>query len=150
MLHHLFLFIQQALTRIKQHHQLRNTVTIMISANSQSILKPSEMNCHGFLSKPVDLEKLLELLENHLQLDWQFIETTTELEDLSALVVPPQQELIQLLELAKFGDIETIQEQINFFEETNSQYIPFTQRVRQLILNCQQEQLEILLQKLMN
>ena len=140
---------QEMLTRIKQHHQLQNTVTIMISANSQSILKQSDMNCHGFLPKPVNLEQLLELLENHLQLDWQYIETTKGVEDLSALVVPPQQELIQLLELANFGDIEAIQEQIEFFEETNSQYIPFIQRVRQLILNCQQEQLEILFQELL-
>ena len=134
-------------SRIKENHELQNTVTIMISANSQSILKQSEMNCHGFLSKPVDLEKLLELLESNLQLDWQSVETVTE-EDLSVLVVPPGQELIQLLELAKFGDIEAIKEQINFLEETNSQYIPFVQKVRKLVLNCQQEQLEILFQKL--
>ncbi|KST67552.1 chemotaxis protein CheB [Mastigocoleus testarum] len=140
---------KEMITRIKQHHELQNTVTIMISANSQSILKQSEMNCHGFLSKPVDLEQLLELLESNLQLDWQSVETVTE-EDLYVLVVPPQQELIQLLELAKFGDIEAIKEQINFFEETNSQYIPFVQKVRQLVLNCQQEQLEILFQKLIN
>lgn len=135
---------KEMIARIKQQHQLQSTVIIMISANSQLILKPSEIDCDGFLSKPVDLEQLLGLLESHLQLDWQLVENA-EIENLPVLVTPPQEKLIQLLELAKFGDIEAINEQINSLEITNFQYTPFVQKVRQLVVSCQQEQLEVLL-----
>ena len=38
---------------------------MIISASSQLIGKPSEIGCHELLSKPVDLEKLLELLADY-------------------------------------------------------------------------------------
>ena len=56
----------EMIARIKQQQDLRDKVIITISANSQSILKSSEINCHGFLSKPVNLQQLLELLESNL------------------------------------------------------------------------------------
>ena len=141
---------KEMITRIKQQPQLQDTVIIMISANSQLILKPSEVDCHGFLSKPVNLEQLIDLLNSHLQLDWQMGEFALELDSLSKLITPPQQELIKLLELAELGDMKALNEQINFLEALDSQYISFAREVRQLIVSFQQHQLEDLIKGLIN
>ncbi len=141
---------KEMITKIKQQPQFRDTVIIMISANSQLILKPSELDCHGFLSKPVNLEQLLKLLESHLQLDWKFGESTIEPDNLSTLVAPPQQELIKLLELADLGDMEATQEQINSLEALDSQYIPFAKEVQKLAATFQQHQLEIFIKSFIN
>ncbi len=72
----------EMIAKIKQQPQFRDLVIIMISANSHLILKPSEIDCHGFLSKPVNLEQLRKLLDRHLHLDWQFCQSPTRQDDL--------------------------------------------------------------------
>ena len=141
---------KEMVRRIKQQHQFRDTVIIMISANSKLILKPSEVDCHGFLSKPVNLEALMNLLNSHLQLEWETGEFALVLDSLSKLVTPPQQELIKLLELADLGDMDSINEQINYLETLDSKYRSFAQEVRKLAVNFQQQQLENLIEGFIN
>ena len=141
----------EMIAKIEQQQDLRDTVIVMISANSQFIKESSAINYHGFLPKPVDLEQLLELLDYHLQLDWQLDETTTEPEQLSTLILAPsQEELIKLLDLADIGDIKALEQQINFLEASNSQYIPFAREVRRRAANFQQHQLEIFIKSFIN
>ena len=141
----------EMITKIKQQPDLKDTVMIMISANSQLIPKSSEINCHGFLSKPVNLKQLLELLESNLQLEWQLNETLTETENLSnSIVAPPQEELSKLLELVDLGDMEAVEAAIKFLEASESQYNLFVQQVRQLAKNFQQNQLEVFIKSFMS
>lgn len=46
-----------------QDDLLQDTVMLMISANIHSIINSSNIKCDGFIAKPVDLERLVELLE---------------------------------------------------------------------------------------
>ena len=148
---------QEMLDRLRQHPDLKNTIVFMISANSQLILKPEEINCHAFLPKPVVLEKLLELLETHLNLEWIFSESDTESkfnssentlatlssEDSTAVMVaPPESELIELLNLTTIGDIEAIEERIECIKALDSQYTAFVKEAQQLAATCQQQKLE--------
>ena len=148
---------REMLDRLRQHPNLRDTIVFMISANSQLILKPEEIDCHAFLSKPVALEKLLELLETHLQLEWIFPESTAartspsseETSELlssqnpsSALVAPPESELIELLELNDLGDMKVLEERIQSLKASDSQYDIFAREVQQLAATCQQDKLE--------
>ncbi len=102
-------------------------------------------DCDELLSKPVNLEQLMQLLERHLELDWLYQESITESNDhkSSTLVTPPQETLIKLLELAELGDIEEIREELNSLEALDAQYTSFVQEVRQLAVSFQQHQLEI-------
>ncbi len=129
------------IAKVKQEPELENTVIITISANGQSIIESSKVDCHAFLAKPVDLAQLLELLDNYLELDWQTEDFALEA-DLSTLVTPSQQELNELLELADLGDLEALESQINALELLNSQYQAFAQEIRQFTNNFQQQKLE--------
>ena len=136
------------IAKVKQEPELENTVIITISANGQSILESSSVNCHAFLAKPVDLAQLLELLDNYLELDWQkdlALET-----DLSTLVTPCQQKLNELLKLADIGDMEALESQINSLELSNSQYQAFAQEIRQFTNNFQQQKLESFIRNFIN
>ncbi len=134
---------KEKVARLKQQPQFQDCLVIMISASSQSLVEPSEVDCHELLSKPVNLEQLMTLLESHLQLDWLFSESIVEPDNSSILVTPPQETLIKLLELAELGDMEEIEQQINSLEALDAQYIPFIKQIRQLAASFQQHQLEI-------
>ena len=134
---------REMIERLRQDPQFEKTVILMISANSQLIVDSANIQCEGFLAKPIDLEQLLELLEKHLQLSWQIV--ATELEPSDELLTPDRDELIQLLELVDFGNMDALLEQINLLATRDTQYIPFVEEVRQLAENCQQDMLDKLL-----
>ena len=123
----------------------------MISANIQSIRDSSDINCDGFLAKPIDLERLLELLEQKLQLDWQITaaDPSNALGESADLITPSQERLIELLELINFGRMKDLLQQIDLLEKADSQYISFARNVRQLAENCQQDRLEQLIKNSM-
>ena len=137
---------KETIERLRQHPQLKETVVLMISANIQSIVDSSDIKCDGFLAKPVDLDRLLELLTTHLQLNWE-IKTPPIAEAQS--IAPSANELIELLELVNFGDMETLLDRINLLENRDSQYISFAQKIRHLADSCQQDELENLLKTCM-
>ena len=141
---------KEMVARLKQQPQFQDCLVVMISASSQSIVEPSEVGCHELLSKPVNLEQLMALLESHLQLDWLFSESTTEPDNSSILVTPPQETLVKLLELTELGDMEEIEQEINSLEALDAQYIPFIKQIKQLAASFQQHQLEIFIKNFMD
>ncbi len=138
---------REMIAKIKQQAHLQNIVIIAISANSQFILEASEINCHDFLSKPVDLSRLLDLLDTHLQLDWQLSKSTPETDRLSSIAAPEQQDLLSLLEAVQIGDLEGIESQIKFLETRNDRYLSFAEEVRQLTQSFQLDRLEQFIQQ---
>ncbi|MCC0177076.1 PAS domain S-box protein [Waterburya agarophytonicola K14] len=139
----------EAIEQIRQHPDLQNTAIVTISANVHSIDDSSRIRCEGFLAKPIDLERLMELLEKHLELDWQTL-PQKEVESITSneLISPSQAELINLLELVNFGNMTAFLAKIDLLETGDSRYISFAQKVRQLADNCEQDKLEKLLQTL--
>ena len=143
---------KEMIAKIKQQSQLKNIPIFMISANSQTIVQPTEVNCDGFLSKPLDLEKLLDLLENHLELNWQ-AESTEIAQNVAVapnLDVPPESEIARLLELVSFGDLQALEEQIDSLVALENKYTSFAKEIKQLAGNFQQNQLESFLESFLS
>ena len=138
---------QEMIARLRQQQQFQNCILMMISASSQFVGEASAIGCHELLPKPVNLEQLMTLLEEHLQLDWLISKSITEPDqpNSSKVVPPPQETLVKLLELAELGDLEEIKQQINSLEALDDQYSAFVQEIRQLVASFQQERLEILI-----
>ena len=139
---------------------------VIIIATSASILPNDEglsyqAGCNAFLTKPIDFEQLLKLLEVHLNLEWTYeqIRTTTlhshpavklDSEEESAnafLVAPSEGELTLLLELAKQGNIARILDRVGQIEQLGSQYLPFAQRLYQLAESFQEKKLRQFIEK---
>jgi len=133
---------KEMIEAIRQNTQLQNKTVFMVSANSQLICDPSGIKCDSFLVKPVDLERLLELLEKHLSLEWQTLSEEPKPQIAIDFVVPAHAKLAELLELSHLGLMKRIEQQMNLLEEIDSQYIYFANQVRQFTENCQQDSLE--------
>ena len=142
---------KETIAAIRKDPQLQDKLILMISASIQSIRDSSALNCDGFLAKPIDLNELLELLEQHLHLEWQASdrESRSEIvtEDID-LVVPPEETLKKLLELASLGQMKSLKQQIDLLVEIDSQYIFFANQVRQLVDNYEQNKLIELIESL--
>ncbi len=139
-----------AVTQILRREAAWQDLPIIIV--SASTLPTDESQCYqvganAFLAKPLNFEQLLQLLENHLQLEWVFANTSTIVQprkDLAStsIVAPTTSELNQLLELAAQGDIREVLSQIELWQETQPQLIPFIKKIRPLAENCQLKKLK--------
>ena len=73
----------------------------------------------------LDLDKLLELLEQHLELDWQISPTTSQSNSSTAtefndFITPSPEKLRALLELVNFGKMKELLQQVDLLTETDS------------------------------
>ncbi len=135
----------EMLEQIQKLDDLQNAIVFILSANRNLMVNTEKLNCHAFLSKPINLGNLLELLETHLQLEWATVNKSQQ-----ELVPPPQQELVKLIELLNSGDIEAIAQRLNLLEKTTpqSQYINFIRQARQFTTGFHLDKLEQFLSEL--
>ena len=135
---------QEMIELLRKDVQLQNTITILVSANVHSVIDSSDIKCDGFLAKPIDLKRLSNLLDTHLELNWQII--TPNMAPKPQLITPAATELLHLLEFVNYGDMESLLAAINLLEQDNPQYFAFVQKIRQMADSCQQQNLEQLLE----
>ncbi len=100
---------REMIEKIREQNNLRDAIVFMISAHTESIINSEILDCNAFISKPIDLKHLLELLETHLQLEWKTSQTIASKNDKSTFSIPPQNKLTELLQLVNLGDIEAIE-----------------------------------------
>jgi CheY-like chemotaxis protein len=127
---------------IRQLHQMPLFKEIPVIAISASVFQRTQQDilaigCNDFLSKPIQLEKLLELLQTYLKIEWIYAEPVeTELQDdvqeILPLLVPPPEELAALMKLVKIRNITGIREFVKQKQAQNAQWIPFVSKVEQL------------------
>ena len=140
---------------LRQIPALQQTPVIAVSASAfnkvqlQSIVAGFD----AFLSKPVDMQLLLDLLQSHLALEWQYAEpppTTkpvTPTEPTAALIPPPPEEIETLYEMALIGDLMGIEKYTVKAEENNVNWHAFAQEVRHLARSFEEEKIIALLEK---
>jgi len=174
---------QQGLEKAKQHHpdfiltdlvmpvmtgfemvkQLRETPAlqdipiIAISASVFEMDKEKSLNigCQGFLSKPIETDKLLNLMAEHLELEWIYQEPEEQVEvsepmlDPEAdLIAPPLEELEKLYELTMFGDLKRVKIQAESLAQRNPEYELFARKIRQHTQAIEDEPILELLEQL--
>lgn len=123
---------------------------IPIIAISASVLdmdkdESKKVGCDDFLTKPIELNKLLGLLQQYLQLTWleepvppaDIDQSGTAVSPPSEMIPPPHEELEMLVELARFGNMTRIREQASYLEELSPQFQPFAQKLAQLAENLE-------------
>ena len=106
------------------------------------------MGCDSFLPKPVEEQKLLDLLQEHLQLTWIYEGvdesdsermTTTKSSNDESLIPPPPEELEILYELAMLGSMKKIRERAIYLQELNEQYAPLAAKLQNLAQGFQEK-----------
>jgi predicted ATPase/signal transduction histidine kinase/DNA-binding NarL/FixJ family response regulator len=91
--------------------------------------------CDDFLSKPVEMERLIEKIGTHLEIDWQTAAPGNEQPSPGTeekIHIPPGDRLEELHELARRGDMLKIREWIDGMEKTDSRNIPLCRHLHNL------------------
>lgn len=141
--------IKKAIAEIRQQPKLQDVIILVISSNGEVDFQPEAIDCNACLAKPTDLERLLELLKTHLQLDWIVPEATAFSDRLSMFIAPPKSDLIELLTLVRSGNIDAIKSKIKFLEEMDSKYNLFIREAQQITAKFQLDKLVDFIEKLL-
>lgn len=94
--------------------------------------------CDDYVSKPIRLESLQEKIAAQLGIEWEMarpglsVTAAATKEKHELVVVPPQDKIQELYELAMRGDMRRIQAWAADLEEWNGSYIPFASVLREM------------------
>ncbi|RMH69853.1 MAG: PAS domain S-box protein [Gemmatimonadetes bacterium] len=133
----------EATRYIRQHPQIKDTVIIMVSASAFEHTREDSRaaGCNDFLSKPIRLHELLEILGEHLKLEWIFAPIHyTGTEDMANLVLPPPAVLKDIYNLADLGNPAGIEAVLDTLKD-NPEYQPFITRIRELLRGFQTDEI---------
>lgn len=141
----------EATRRLRQSAELHDLVIIACSASAFEFNREDSLaaGCNDFLSKPVLAGDLLGMIEKHLQLAWRYepegpVEGPGHAVD-GALVAPPREELMALVDLAHKGKVSGIRARIARIEQLGDQYHPFALEIRRLAKSFDMERLQAFL-----
>ncbi len=147
----------EAMKKIRQTVKSKQTVVIALSDSLLDVSQTQDV-LTGFdewLSKPIEPKKLLDLLQTYLELEWIYLEWSykvideSELAKTETMVLPPQQYIDILVELAIMGDLITVEKQLNYIEQLDEKYIPFVRQVSKLAKDFEDEKILTLIEQYM-
>ncbi len=146
----------EATRRVRQLPQLQDVVVIALSANVLETTKRESVaaGCQDFLSKPVQVQQLLNSLMLHLGVEGIYEEDLPSREAESkysciSIVPPPPSELLTLSKLAKIGDIQGLLDRADQLEKWDNRFVLFVTQLRQLTKSFQLKQLRKFIQNYM-
>ncbi|WP_353932574.1 ATP-binding protein [Okeanomitos corallinicola TIOX110] len=153
------------LEKLKASPSLQNIPVIVSSASVSTIEQQKSLDAGGddFLVKPVEAEELFKLLEKNLNITWIDKSTTvteestesvvhgdyTDTNTISEMLIPTQDELGQMLELAQQGRLQKLGEFVKNLEKNDPKYIPFLEQILALAQKFQLEKIEVFIQQFM-
>jgi predicted ATPase/signal transduction histidine kinase/CheY-like chemotaxis protein/tRNA A-37 threonylcarbamoyl transferase component Bud32 len=137
---------------VKQLRQLNDFKEIPIIANSASVFdadreKSLSAGCNAFLAKPIEEDKLFQLLVEHLQLDWIYKEIglsascENKLSEAEMMIAPEASKLEALHQFAKIGNMGRIKEQAKQLEAQDQKYQPFAKKLQELAKGFKRKQI---------
>ncbi|MDJ0715059.1 MAG: ATP-binding protein [Prochloraceae cyanobacterium] len=140
----------EAVKEIREIPEIENVIIIAISASVLEMerAKSRLMGCDSFLPKPVDEQKLLDLLQEYLQLDWIYQDVAesscperliTEAAATQTFIAPPPEEMEILYELAMLGSMKKIRERAIYLAELDEKYAPLTAKLQALAQGFQEK-----------
>ena len=138
----------EMLRRLRKLPQFKNTTVIASSASvfEADQFKSVDAGADEFLPKPVDAEILLQLIKDYLQLEWIYDNKTEPIgtgtkasEEIDPdAIAPPSPDILQhFKELVQMGDLDAIIEEAKQLAQTDSQLVPFAQKISELAENCE-------------
>ncbi len=157
----------EAVQEIRQIPQIQNITIVAVSTSIWEMdeTKSRIAGCDNFISKPVDQLQLLEVLEQHLALEWIYEDTAArQKSDIQSVanpskedslekvlnesfIIPPNSEMEVLYELAMLGSMRKICERAVYLEELDEKYLPFANKLKELAQDFQEAEILALVEK---
>lgn len=132
--------------KLRSHPQLQHHIVVVSSASVFEIDRHKSVEAGGndFLTKPVQADELLDLLQKHLSLSWIYDDSTEN--DAAVTIEPPTAEILQeLLELAQDGELDGIIEIAQTLKTGST--AGFAQAVHKLAETCELVKLRVFIQQ---
>jgi CheY-like chemotaxis protein len=133
--------------RIRMLPEIRNIKLIAISASvfEETRRKSLKAGCDDFLSKPIELEILLECLQTHLGLEWVYrtdagqatYEGSAIYTNLPSDVMLSSQHTSLLRKWAECGNITRLLEQLTVIEQSDERYLPLVTELKKFVKSFQ-------------
>lgn len=155
--------VMNGMEMLHQLKSIKDFQHIKVVISSASVAKSDqqtsiEASGDAFLSKPIKLEELLQILQDQLNLTWRYAETinspSSVTQDTMDTITSPFPEKIpeladlqNLLNLIQRGLIKKFIAEAKRIEQRDAEYQPFILKVVQLAQKFQMETLEKLLEK---
>ena len=105
----------ELINQLRQSHDLKNKIIIASSASVYDADRARSLaiGSDSFLPKPIQVEKLFEQLQHHLNLTWLYenkLQKIAEEKTTAPLILPPMVELEKLYKLTLMGDIDELEQ----------------------------------------
>ncbi|HRV92242.1 MAG TPA: response regulator [Anaerolineae bacterium] len=124
----------EVVRRIRQNPDLKEVVVIAISASAFEQTRQESLiaGCHDLITKPFNLDELLDRLQHHLKLEWIYDEPPlppTPKTEPRPLNIPPQETLEALLKLARMRNITGLRQAVTQLKTETPQFTPFAAQI---------------------
>lgn len=124
-------------------HHIRNTpkikdaiiITTSADIHQENQHKSALVGSNAFIPKPLQINNLLSILQDHLELDWIYQSAHNEKRKTKQAItyqLPPRSELEILYELALQGDVGAILQRTSTLMDTDDTLQPFAAKLHQL------------------
>ncbi|CAN1209784.1 hypothetical protein TUMEXPCC7403_06135 [Tumidithrix helvetica PCC 7403] len=142
----------ELIRRLRQLPQGESFAIVLSSARAfeSDRQKSLEMGANAFLEKPFHAEKLLEILQTHLNLEWSYApidrqiiqKNASDPEVTSVTIVPPSPEILdRLMDLALKGTLNKLIDTATQLETSDPSLVPFASKLRSLVERFQIKEL---------
>ncbi len=136
----------ELIRQLRQTHELKKKAIIASSASVYEVDQKRSLafGSDAFLPKPIHLEKLLEQLQQHLNLTWRYGDKIKETEEngfSQPMIFPPSETIKHLYELSLMGDAKELNEQVAILAESDVSLKPFTTKMRAFLKEYQIDEL---------
>jgi signal transduction histidine kinase/ligand-binding sensor domain-containing protein len=136
----------ELISQLRQSSLLKEKVIIASSASvyDADVDRSLAIGSNAFLPKPIQVKKLLEQLQEHLNLTWVYgdkVKKTAEESHATQIVFPPVAELEKLYELALMGDVNELEEQVAILAESDIKLKSFVTKIQAFLKKYQIDKL---------
>jgi CheY-like chemotaxis protein len=144
----------EAIRQIRARPDLAHLPVIAVSASASAADEARSLaaGASAFISKPIQIDAMLQVIGEHLALSWVYEERSTvpgATEDSSedALVIPPPEELEVLHELAQVGNMRDIRDRAQHLRVVDSRYAAFAARLEILAQRYESQAIVTLIER---
>ncbi len=130
--------------RLRSLPELRQVAIIAISASVFDYYQQESLmvGCNAFLSNPIQVPLLLQLLGEYLKISFVYEEDSNDsVKETMPFIGPSVQQAEMLLDFALKGDIAEILKELEILEKQEPPLTPFVNQIRQLAKSFQEEQI---------
>ena len=127
----------QVATRLRQSGCQSSIIIISANAYPSDRRLAVDADCDNFIAKPIQIAEVLRKIKFHLGLDWIYAHNEHPkyldiLDNSPPLIVPPAEQLAELAEFAKIGDLRGLTERLKHLATDDFNYIPFAAHLQTL------------------